>query len=59
MKALIIIFIVWIIIAVIVFLIQMFFNIGEDRDQTITPWGEMIKQSILWPLVLIKIVIGR
>ena len=59
MKALFVIFIIWFIVAVIVFGVQIFFNTGEDRDQTTTPWKEMILQSALWPWELLKIVIGR
>ena len=58
MKVLFVIFLVWIVIAVLVFLIQMFFNTGEDRDQTTTSWKEMIKQSLLWPWMVLLLIKG-
>ncbi len=59
MKALFIILLIWIITIVIVFGIQVLFNTGDDRDQTTTPWKEMIKQSVLWPWELLKIIVRR
>ena len=50
-----ILIIIYVVILLIIFGVQVLFSLG-DSDQSVFPWKLIIKQSILWPWYLVKIL---
>lgn len=49
---------IYIVVLVLVFIAQILFCVFIDYEQNKIPWKMILKQSLLWPVMLIKIIIG-
>ena len=49
---------IYIVIFLLVLFIQIFVSAFFDQDRDAIPWKLVLKQSFLWPWMLIKFIIG-